>query len=56
MSSSQAAALAVDVAEDNQNKLGADFADIFAASFHPTQKGQYEMYLALSADLPSGWQ
>ena len=55
MSSSQAAVLAADVASGNTNQLSADFADIFAASFHPTQQGQYEMYLALSADLPSGW-
>jgi hypothetical protein len=55
MSSSQAAALAADAASGNTNQLSADFADIFTASFHPTQQGQYEMYLALAPTLPADW-
>jgi peptidoglycan hydrolase-like protein with peptidoglycan-binding domain len=54
MSSAQAAVLALDVVR-NRDKLLTDFQDIIAASFHPTHEGQYQMYLALSAELPSGW-
>jgi peptidoglycan hydrolase-like protein with peptidoglycan-binding domain len=55
MSSTQAAVLALDVASGNRDKLGTDLSDIIAASFHPTHEGQHQMYLALSAELPSGW-
>ncbi len=55
MSSAQAAVLALDVVGGNWDKLGTDLSDVIAASFHPTHEGQYQMYLALSAELPSGW-
>ena len=55
MSSAQAAVVANHIATDNRDRLGTDLSDIIAASFHPTHEGQYQMYLALSADVPSGW-
>jgi lysophospholipase L1-like esterase len=56
ISSAQAAVLALNVASGNWDKLSTDLSDIIAASFHPTHEGQYQMYLALSAELPSGWR
>ena len=56
MSSSQAALLALDATGGNWDQLNTDLFDVYSASFHPTHEGQYEMYRALSAELPSGWR
>jgi peptidoglycan hydrolase-like protein with peptidoglycan-binding domain len=55
MSSSQAALLALDASGGNWDQLNTDLFDVYSASFHPTHEGQYQMYLALSAELPNGW-
>ena len=54
MSSSQAVLLALDARDGNWGR-GTDLFDVYSASFHPTHEGEYQMYLALSAELPSEW-
>ena len=54
MSPAQAEALAKDAAHTNWNQFQTDLVGV--ASFHPTEEGQYQMYLALAPELPSGWR
>ena len=52
----QLTALTRDAAQRNWNQFKTDLSDVITASFHPTREGQHQMYLALSAELPSGWR
>jgi peptidoglycan hydrolase-like protein with peptidoglycan-binding domain len=54
MSPTQAGALTEDAAHANWNQFQTDLVGV--ASFHPTEEGQHQMYLALAPELPSGWR
>lgn len=52
----QEAVLALDAKDGRWDQLGQDWENTLSpASFHPTQEGQHEMYLALQPTLPGGW-